>query len=123
MTRPDEVAHLRVPPHSVENEQALLGAVLNDNAQFTPVAARVPAAAWYRPDHRAIWQTITGLITADRVAENLLRAVGRGRLVAPISPESWVAYGIRRASPGALRWLLRRMGGRMRRELGSGQSQ
>ena len=71
MTRPDEVAHLRVPPHSVENEQALLGAVLNDNAQFTPVAARVPAAAWYRPDHRAIWQTITGLITADRVADVL----------------------------------------------------
>jgi NAD(P)-dependent dehydrogenase (short-subunit alcohol dehydrogenase family) len=57
--------------------------------------------------------------TAERTAENLLRAVQRGRVVAPISPESWVTYGIRRASPALLRAGLRRVGARMRRELGS----
>ena len=57
--------------------------------------------------------------TAERVAENLLRAVGRGRVVAPISPESWVAYAIRRASPAGLRWMMRRLGARMRKELDS----
>jgi NAD(P)-dependent dehydrogenase (short-subunit alcohol dehydrogenase family) len=57
--------------------------------------------------------------TAERVAENLLRAVARGRIVAPISPESWASYAIRRTSPAALRWMMRKLGARMRRELGS----
>jgi len=61
--------------------------------------------------------------TAERVADNLLRAVARRRVVAPISPESWIAYALRRASPGTLRWLLRKMGGRLRRDLAGGQSQ
>jgi NAD(P)-dependent dehydrogenase (short-subunit alcohol dehydrogenase family) len=35
----------------------------------------------------------------DRVAVNVLKAVQRNRSVAPISPEAWVAYGIKRGSP------------------------
>ncbi len=56
--------------------------------------------------------------TAERTAENILRAVQRGRVVAPISPESWLVYGIRRSSPALLRAVLRRVGARMRKELG-----
>jgi NAD(P)-dependent dehydrogenase (short-subunit alcohol dehydrogenase family) len=41
--------------------------------------------------------------TPDRVAENILRAVGRGRLVAPITPEAWVLYYAKRFVPGLLR--------------------
>jgi NAD(P)-dependent dehydrogenase (short-subunit alcohol dehydrogenase family) len=52
--------------------------------------------------------------TAERVADNLLRAVQRGRVVAPISPESWFAYALRRMSPGALRGVMRRMGKQIR---------
>lgn len=52
--------------------------------------------------------------SAERTAENLLRAVGRGRVVAPISPESWAAYAIRRTSPALLRWILRRIRQRTR---------
>ncbi len=48
----------------------------------------------------------------ERVAENLLRAVGRNRLIAPITPEAWVLYFGKRFAPGLLRrvgaWIQRR---------------
>jgi NAD(P)-dependent dehydrogenase (short-subunit alcohol dehydrogenase family) len=40
----------------------------------------------------------------ERVAENILRAVQRDRTVAPISPEAWAMYYLKRFSPPALRW-------------------
>jgi NAD(P)-dependent dehydrogenase (short-subunit alcohol dehydrogenase family) len=44
--------------------------------------------------------------TPDRVARNILKAVERNRLVAPISPEAWALYYTKRFAP----WLLRRFG-------------
>lgn len=44
--------------------------------------------------------------TPERVARNILKAVQRNRLVAPISPEAWVLYYMKRFAP----WLLRRLG-------------
>jgi NAD(P)-dependent dehydrogenase (short-subunit alcohol dehydrogenase family) len=41
----------------------------------------------------------------ERVARNVLKAIGRGRLVAPISPEAWVLYYLKRFAP----WLQRRL--------------
>lgn len=45
----------------------------------------------------------------ERVARNILRAVRRNRAVAPISPEAWVLYYLKRLSPPLLaragRWL------------------
>jgi NAD(P)-dependent dehydrogenase (short-subunit alcohol dehydrogenase family) len=46
----------------------------------------------------------------DRVAKNIFKAVDRNRGVAPISPESWIAYGIKRASPTFAGWLARKIG-------------
>src|SRR6185295_8845522 len=43
---------LRVPPHSVEAEQSLLGALLLDNQAFDRVADLVTAEDFYRDDHR-----------------------------------------------------------------------
>jgi NAD(P)-dependent dehydrogenase (short-subunit alcohol dehydrogenase family) len=43
--------------------------------------------------------------TPDRVAKNILKAVERNRLVAPISPEAWGLYYLKRFAP----WLLRRI--------------
>ena len=54
--------------------------------------------------------------TAERTAENILKAVQRGRIVAPISPESWITYGLHRLSPALLRRVSRGLGARMRRE-------
>jgi NAD(P)-dependent dehydrogenase (short-subunit alcohol dehydrogenase family) len=44
--------------------------------------------------------------TAARVARNILKAVQKNRLVAPISAEAWVVYYLKRFAP----WLLRRTG-------------
>ena len=40
----------------------------------------------------------------DRVAQNILKSVGRGRTIAPVSPEAWFGYGLKRISP----WLTAR---------------
>lgn len=40
--------------------------------------------------------------TPERVAENILKAVQRNRAVAPISPEAWVLYYLKRFAPGLL---------------------
>jgi NAD(P)-dependent dehydrogenase (short-subunit alcohol dehydrogenase family) len=45
----------------------------------------------------------------DRVARNIFKAVDRNRGVAPISPESWIAYGIKRASPRFSVWMARKL--------------
>jgi NAD(P)-dependent dehydrogenase (short-subunit alcohol dehydrogenase family) len=42
----------------------------------------------------------------DRVARNILKAVEKNRLIAPISPEAWGLYYLKRYAP----WLLRRLG-------------
>jgi len=53
----------------------------------------------------------------DRVATNILRAVQQNRAVAPISPEAWVMYFLKRLAPGLLARINRTLGDRMRREM------
>jgi NAD(P)-dependent dehydrogenase (short-subunit alcohol dehydrogenase family) len=54
--------------------------------------------------------------TPDRVARAILSAVQRNRIVAPVSPEAWGLYYLKRLTPGLLRWLTARLGERGRRE-------
>lgn len=56
--------------------------------------------------------------TPDRVARGILAAVQKNRLVAPISPEAWVLYYLKRFTPGLLRWLGARATERSLRQLG-----
>jgi NAD(P)-dependent dehydrogenase (short-subunit alcohol dehydrogenase family) len=56
----------------------------------------------------------------ERVARNVLRAIARGRTVAPITPESWGLYYLKRFTPGLLRAITARLGRRARQELESG---
>jgi short-subunit dehydrogenase len=44
----------------------------------------------------------------DRVARNILKAVQRNRTVAPVSPEAWFGYGLKRLSPRLTGWVARR---------------
>jgi len=60
---------LKLPPHSVEAEQSLLGALLIDNQAFDRVADLVAADDFYRDDHRRIWRHIARLIEASRPAD------------------------------------------------------
>src|ERR1043165_1469502 len=67
-TDPQLVA-LRVPPHSVEAEQSLLGALLIDNQAFDRIADLVAGEDFYRDDHRRIWRHIQRLLENNRPAD------------------------------------------------------
>jgi replicative DNA helicase len=60
---------LRVPPHSIEAEQSLLGGLLLDNQAFDRVADLVSGVDFYRDDHRRVWQHILKLIEAGKPAD------------------------------------------------------
>jgi replicative DNA helicase len=60
---------LKVPPHSVEAEQSLLGALLLDNEAFDRIADLVTAEDFYRDDHRRIFRRLARLIEAGRPAD------------------------------------------------------
>lgn len=55
--------------------------------------------------------------TPERVAENVMKAIARNRAVAPISPEAWAMYVLKRLSPGLVAWIGDRMAERTRREM------
>ena len=49
------VDDIRVPPHSVEAEQAVLGGLMLDNRGWDAIADRVTAEDFYRRDHQLIF--------------------------------------------------------------------
>jgi replicative DNA helicase len=64
-----QVAALRVPPHSIEAEQAVLGGLLLDNSAFDRVADVLREEDFYRYDHRLIWHQISRLIERNHPAD------------------------------------------------------
>lgn len=64
-----QLDYLRVPPHSVEAEQSVLGGLLLDNAAWDRVTDILTEDDFYRFDHRIIWQHISRLISLSRPAD------------------------------------------------------
>lgn len=62
---------LRLPPHSTESEQSILGGLLLMNAAWERVADIVCEADFYRDDHRRIFRHIAKLIDAGQPADVL----------------------------------------------------
>jgi replicative DNA helicase len=60
---------LKVPPHSVEAEQSLLGGLLLDNQAFDRIADLVAAEDFYRDDHRRIYRHVARLIEQGKPAD------------------------------------------------------
>ena len=56
-----ETTALKIPPHSVEAEQAVLGGVFLDKEAWDKVAERVQEEDFYRRDHRIIFRAISQL--------------------------------------------------------------
>ena len=52
---------LKIPPHSIEAEQSVLGGLMMDNSAWDQVADRVGEGDFYRADHRCIFQAIRSL--------------------------------------------------------------
>lgn len=63
------VAQLRVPPHSVECETAILGAILLDNAVFDVVGDLVCATDFYHFENREVFEVIAELVLANKPAD------------------------------------------------------
>jgi replicative DNA helicase len=62
---------LRVPPHSIEAEQSVLGSLLLDNAAWDHVSNLVLESDFYRYDHRLIFKHIVKNIELGRPADVL----------------------------------------------------
>lgn len=65
------VQALKVPPHSVEAEQSVLGGLLLDNGSWDWVADKVGAHDFYRPEHGMIFEAIGKLINSNQPADVL----------------------------------------------------
>ena len=64
-----QLLSLKVPPHSIEAEQSVLGGLLLDNQAFDRVADLISGADFYRDDHRRIWRHVAKLIEAGKPAD------------------------------------------------------
>ncbi len=53
-----EPLNIKTPPHSLEAEQGLLGALMLDNERWDAVAELVEPGDFYRPEHRTIFTTM-----------------------------------------------------------------
>ncbi len=60
---------LRVPPHSVEAEQAVLGGLLLDNSTWDSIADRLTAEDFYRRDHQQIFSAVAELAARSEPAD------------------------------------------------------
>ncbi|MEY3974044.1 MAG: hypothetical protein RIS59_405, partial [Pseudomonadota bacterium] len=69
MAELDPLQQLKVPPHSLEAEQSVLGALLLDNESWERVADVVSADDFYRAEHRAIFSHISRLVEANQPAD------------------------------------------------------
>jgi len=68
-TQDPQLLQLKLPPHSIEAEQSVLGGLLIDNGAFDKIADIVSDADFYRDDHRRIFRHITRLIEKGKPAD------------------------------------------------------
>ncbi len=65
----DEIARLRVPPHSIEAEQSVLGGLLLDNSAWDRAADLLHEGDFYRHEHQLIFVAIQQLVSASKPAD------------------------------------------------------
>ena len=81
------VDSVKIPPHSIEAEQSVLGGLMLDNQAWDKIIDKLSEADFYRQDHRIIFKTIAELASRDNPLDvltltealkerNLLKEVG-----------------------------------------------
>ena len=99
--------HLKLPPHSIEAEQSVIGGLLLENEALDKIADILTANDFYQHDHKLIYQHIGKLIEQNRpadivtVAESLennaeLSAVGGIAYLGALAQNTPTAANIRR---------------------------
>lgn len=66
--KPDGSPPLRIPPHNLHAEQALLGAILIDNNAFDRVSDILTRDHFFDPLHANIFETLNTVISSGRLA-------------------------------------------------------
>lgn len=61
----DNTMYDRTPPHNIEAEQAVIGAIFLQPSAFTVAGERITAADFYRESHRVIFETMQRLYDRD----------------------------------------------------------
>ena len=69
VARDEEVARLRVPPHSTEAEQSVLGGLLLDNLAWDKCSDLLSDSDFYRHEHRHIYAAVGSLIASSKPAD------------------------------------------------------
>ena len=64
-----QVESIKLPPHSVEAEQSVLGGLLLENSAWDKVADMITESDFYRHDHRLIYRHVSKLIEHNRPAD------------------------------------------------------
>ncbi len=57
-----DATQLKLPPHSIEAEQAIIGGLLLDNAAWEDIADKVMLEDFYRHDHQLLFKAIKELV-------------------------------------------------------------
>ncbi len=98
---------IKLPPHSVEAEQSVLGGLMLENSAWDRVADLINERDFYRADHRAIWRQVNALINENKPADvitvaealeshNQLDAVGGLAYLSTLAQNTPSAANIRR---------------------------
>ncbi|MFY8055570.1 MAG: replicative DNA helicase [Limnohabitans sp.] len=64
-----QIAQLRIPPHSIEAESSVLGGLLLDNGAWDRVGDLLVDGDFYRYEHKQVFGAIGSLINASRPAD------------------------------------------------------
>ena len=64
-----QIAQLRIPPHSIEAESSVLGGLLLDNGAWDRVGDLLVDGDFYRYEHKQVFAAIGALINASRPAD------------------------------------------------------
>ncbi len=65
----EQVDVIKLPPHSIEAEQSVLGGLLLDNSAWDKVGDVIVEADFYRHDHRLIYRHISELVEHNKPAD------------------------------------------------------
>ncbi|MBK1727129.1 replicative DNA helicase [Halorhodospira neutriphila] len=93
---------LKVPPHDLEAEQAVLGGLMLDNAAWDQVADRIHGEDFYRREHRLIFRAMGELAEGDHPMD-VVTLSGWLRQQGQLEEAGGLAYlgGIARETPSA----------------------
>ena len=87
----DSLDSLKLPPHSVEAEQSVLGGLLLENEALDKVADILRPADFYRHDHKLIFQHISKLIEHNKPAD-IVTVAESLEISAELSSVGGIAY-------------------------------